>query len=198
MNSETECPICMDCIGPINCITTECGHIFHANCLIKNMERNGFSCPCCRSQMVEEREESDDDSDDSDYETDDDSDHDSDGYESIIDDDEYALRGLRFFTNLLEGEEHDQLDIIDEYQDEREQEQEQQEQQERQIPSVDFVAEKLREQGVTFEQLIAWTLIDHTKGVIEQIINDEKMVELETYSGNIYEKFKTIIDNFNT
>lgn len=182
----------MDTIGQINCVTTECGHIFHANCLMKNIDRNGFTCPCCRSQMVEEQEESE--SDDSDY--------DSDESESWIEeeDDEYALRGLRFFTNLLEGEEHDQLDVIDEYQDEQEEnedDEDDEDQEERQLPSIDFVAEKLREQGVTFEQLIAWTLIDHTKYVLEQSENDEKMVELETYSGDIYEKFKTIIDDFN-
>ena len=147
MNSESECPICMDTIGVVNCMTTECGHIFHANCLMKNIDRNGFTCPCCRSQMVEE---------------------------------------------------HDQLDVIDEYQDEQEEQDDEEDDEERQLPSIDFVAEKLREQGVTFEQLIAWTLLDHTKYVLDESENDERVLELETYSGDIYEKFKTIIDNFNT
>lgn len=191
MNSESECPICMDTIGVVNCMTTECGHIFHANCLMKNIDRNGFTCPCCRSQMVEEHEES---------ESDEESEYDSDGSETSFEenDDEYALRGLRFFTNLLEGEEHDQLDVIDEYQDEQEEQDDEEDDEERQLPSIDFVAEKLREQGVTFEQLIAWTLLDHTKYVLDESENDERVLELETYSGDIYEKFKTIIDNFNT
>jgi len=177
----------MDVVGNINCITTDCGHIFHANCLMKNIDRNGFRCPCCRSQMVEEREESD--SDESEYDSDNES-------ESWIEeaDDEYALRGLRFFTNLLEGHEHDQLDIVEEFQYE---DSESEEDEERQLPSIEFVAGKLREQGVTFEQLIAWTLIDHTKYVLEQSDNDEKMLELENYSGDIYGKFKTIIHDFN-
>jgi hypothetical protein len=138
--------------------------------------------------MVEEQAESDSD-EDSDY----------DSFGSDTDDswfqqeeNEYALRGLRFFTNLLEGEEHDQLDLIDEYQDEQSNSYEKQ-----QLPTVDFVAEKLKEQGVTFEQLIAWTLLDHTKDIVEQSENEEKILELETYSGDIYDKFKTIIDNFN-
>ena len=48
-----ECPICYDPIEQTrNCITTECGHQFHAACLMKNACINGFSCPSCRAQMV--------------------------------------------------------------------------------------------------------------------------------------------------
>ena len=187
MNSESEfeCPICMDTIGPINCMTTECGHKFHANCLMKNIDRNGFTCPCCRSQMVEECEDSD-------------TEYDSDGTESDdsewseTHDDEYALRGLRFFTNLLEGEEHDQRDLIDEYQDV-----DPLPGSDRKIPSVDFVAEKLKEQGATFEQLIAWIMIDHTDEITEEDRVNEKIIELEHFSGDMYDKIKTIIDGFN-
>lgn len=50
---EMECPICYDPIEQTrNCITTECGHQFHAACLMKNACINGFSCPSCRAQMV--------------------------------------------------------------------------------------------------------------------------------------------------
>jgi len=50
-----ECPICYDPIEQTrNCITTECGHQFHAACLMKNACINGFSCPSCRAQMVSE------------------------------------------------------------------------------------------------------------------------------------------------
>ena len=49
-----ECPICYDLIETTrNCITTECGHQFHAKCLMKNAHINGFSCPSCRAQMVD-------------------------------------------------------------------------------------------------------------------------------------------------
>lgn len=49
-----ECPICYDEIETTkNCITTVCGHKFHAKCLMKNAHINGFSCPSCRAQMVE-------------------------------------------------------------------------------------------------------------------------------------------------
>ena len=52
---ESDCPICygsIDCDK--NCITTECGHIFHATCLLKNTQFNGYGCPYCRTQLVED------------------------------------------------------------------------------------------------------------------------------------------------
>lgn len=53
-----ECPICYDPIEQTrNCITTECGHQFHAACLMKNACINGFSCPSCRAQMVQHEPE---------------------------------------------------------------------------------------------------------------------------------------------
>lgn len=53
-----ECPICYDPIEQTrNCITTECGHQFHAACLMKNARINGFNCPSCRAQMVEQEPE---------------------------------------------------------------------------------------------------------------------------------------------
>ena len=53
-----ECPICYDEIETTkNCITTDCGHKFHAKCLMKNAHINGFSCPSCRAQMVEQEPE---------------------------------------------------------------------------------------------------------------------------------------------
>ena len=56
-----ECPICMEelQIGK-NCVTTECGHRFHTNCLMTSVAHNGFGCPYCRSVMAEEVIEDDD------------------------------------------------------------------------------------------------------------------------------------------
>ena len=65
-----ECPICMDPIeGAKNSITTECGHAFHATCLMTSVAHNGFGCPYCRTAMAEvpeeeETEYSDEDDDD--------------------------------------------------------------------------------------------------------------------------------------
>ena len=65
MSTEIECPICFECVEPTkNCVTTECGHCFHTNCLMKNVAHNGFGCPYCRTAMAEEPEESEDGDDD--------------------------------------------------------------------------------------------------------------------------------------
>jgi hypothetical protein len=61
---ESECPICMENIElNKNCVTTECGHSFHSNCLMKSIAFNGFGCPYCRFEMVEETSESEDEED---------------------------------------------------------------------------------------------------------------------------------------
>ena len=53
-----ECPICMDDIDLTkNYITTECGHTFHASCVMRNIVSNGFACPLCRTMMADEPEE---------------------------------------------------------------------------------------------------------------------------------------------
>ena len=61
--TQNECPICMDNIGVTNCVTTECGHCFHAKCLFTNMNRTA-QCPLCRNELVEyENSDSDSESD---------------------------------------------------------------------------------------------------------------------------------------
>jgi len=61
---DSECPICMEIIDLCkNCATTECGHKFHSNCLMRSIAFNGFGCPYCRFEMVEEIEDSDDEDD---------------------------------------------------------------------------------------------------------------------------------------
>jgi len=66
MTEDCECPICYEPIqANVNIVVTECGHKFHCKCLMMNSSMNGFSCPCCRSEMVEE-----DDEEEQDFETD--------------------------------------------------------------------------------------------------------------------------------
>jgi len=173
-----ECPICMEEIGIINCITTECGHKFHARCMITNIERNGFNCPYCRSLMAEisNHTDSHDDSDD-------DSSTDS-GY--TVDDNEYALLGLRLFTNLLDGEEHDQEDVIREHQYN---EQIVANTPNEFVPPYQYVIQKLREENVTYEQLVAWILMD-------QFEYDLLETDLDRLSGDIWDKIQRIITNY--
>ena len=126
---ETECPICMEIIDLCkNCATTECGHKFHSNCLMRSIAFNGFGCPYCRFEMVEEIADSEDDEDDEEYgdegdRADDDADDgdnddgdDADGTESDADD-----------------------DVIDPNEP---------------LPSFELIQKKFIEKGITYESLV--------------------------------------------
>ena len=171
----TECPICFDLIGVKNNITTECGHCFHASCLMTNISRNGFACPCCRNVMAEE--EIDDSSDGTDV---DDSSTLLDDEREVYSDD--ALRGLRLLTNLLEGEQHDQADVVAEYQ------YIEQELQPPAVPSLELITNKLVEQGITMSQLVSALLCDH-----EEYQDDE---EMERVANDMWGKMRVIISNY--
>ena len=45
-----ECPICLEHIGESNRITTQCGHTFHASCIIQNLHTSPL-CPMCRGAL---------------------------------------------------------------------------------------------------------------------------------------------------
>ena len=173
----TDCPICMDIIeGNKNCVTTDCGHQFHTNCLMKNVAHNGFGCPYCRTVMAEEVDEeetiyTDDDEDEDD--------EDEEEYEEEIYDD-YALRGLRFLNNNLNGEEHDPQDIEDEAEDNLPK------------PSIAFIQEKLVEQGVTMEDLLKVILVEHE----EYTNRNNDLNQFLKIDRDVYEKLRLIISNY--
>ena len=78
-----DCPICLETIEKNNYIRTECGHTFHASCLMRHTATNGYTCPCCRSDMVDKEvfnsdEDEDEDEDETIYDDDDDDDDDDD------------------------------------------------------------------------------------------------------------------------
>ena len=179
MSEPIECPICMDCIGEKNCITTECGHKFHAKCMFTNIDHNGFNCPCCRSQLIDEV--NDDDEIEDDYDDDDNDDDDSiEANEPFSED---ALRGLRLLTNLLEGEEQDQADVVAEFQYNEENDTM------NPVPREE-VERRFREDGVTYSQLVAWFLVDHEE-------YESQQNELEEFSGNLWFKMRRIIADYN-
>ena len=128
-----ECPICLDNIEDMcNKVITECGHIFHCSCLMKNVNHNGFKCPCCRSKMTEEtNSESDDESDEDD---------------EIIGFDENVLTSFRMFHQQINGEE---LESESEELEELEVEE-----LEEPKPDVTYVSQKLIERNITFEDLV--------------------------------------------
>ena len=56
-----DCAICISEIGDKNKVVTECGHVFHASCLMEHVAYNGYGCPCCRDNMVNKDEDEDKD-----------------------------------------------------------------------------------------------------------------------------------------
>lgn len=177
-----ECPICMDNIETQrNCVTTECGHCFHTNCLMTSVAHNGFGCPYCRTKMAEEVAEENSDYDDE---------SESEEYEQY---DDYALRGLRLFNNNVNGEEHDQEDLDEEDQEDQEDvEEDQEDQEDAEVvapPSVSYVVQKLTEQGVTMEDLL--------KAVLCSVNNYERDYEdFERVENEIFGRVSTILNNY--
>lgn len=161
IQAQEECPICMVCIdATMNCVTTECGHCFHASCLMTNVAHNGFGCPYCRAKMAEEVVESDDESE---YETDSDSDSDSDSESSeVLDpfDDNDMLRGFRMFFGAVEGVEHEADDVEEEQANERQAEEQEQAQAQVNAPSIEYITRKLNAH-VTYAELVTALMVNH-------------------------------------
>lgn len=175
--TQIECPICMDVIDiNKNSVTTECGHCFHSNCLMTSVAHNGFACPYCRASMavVPNKKEVDDDDDENWTNT---SEEDE---EMFLD---YTLRGLRFFFNNLNGDEHEEHDIEDEDEDAEEEVLD-----EEIKPSCELIAQKLIEQGVTMEYLIKGLLSFHPEYENDDIYR--------RVCGEIYGKVRVIISNY--
>lgn len=181
MSAPIDCPICMDCIESTtkNCVTTECGHCFHTNCLMKSVAHNGFGCPYCRTAMAEQPEEDEEDSW---------SDEEEEEEQEMFDDD--ALRGFRFFFNNINGEPHDENDETEEQEFvELAGNEEEQPENDPNVPTTNFVAQKLREQGVTYEQLIKMVChLDH-----EEYNDDE---EAERFGDELFGKIRIIVSNY--
>jgi len=175
MSTINECPICLDCIEiNKNFITTECGHCFHANCLMTSIAHNGFACPYCRTAMAEEP----DDDDITEYESVDDE------VDPLNDND--TLRGFRFFFNNVYGNEHDENDVEDENSYEDDEVEEDLEPK----PSASFITQKLVERGVTMEQLVKTILSENH----EEYEDDEEMIRI---SDELFGKVRIIVSNYN-
>lgn len=183
MNACTlDCPICMDVLDMSkNCVTTECGHCFHASCLMANVAHNGFDCPYCRTAMAEEPEISEAESDGESWSETTDEDE-----NEVYDD--YALRGLRFMSNNLEGVDHDILDVHDENEEIRQEEI----QNNNNTPSAAFITEKLVSQGITMEQLVKCLMLNHE----EYADNRNQFLSLERIDNDVFGKMRIIISNY--
>jgi len=114
-----------------NCSTTECGHQFHSNCLIKNIAFNGFECPYCRFEMFDEVYE---DSEDEDAEDAEDAQH----AENADDDDDEATE-----TDDDEDEDDDDYEDPDDSGNNQDS-----------LPSFELIQKKFIEKGITYDSLV--------------------------------------------
>ena len=167
------CPICMDDIIPNtkNFTNTECGHCFHASCLMTNIRHNGFGCPYCREEMVEEHNEYPDDQSEISYITQDEV--------ELYDD--TALTNMRILFQQVEGEE------VEPETEPQEQEQEQEE--EEPIPHIDTIMRKLIGCGVTYKDLVRSAILEHD----EYQDDDDNNISAD----KIFSVIRILVSNFN-
>lgn len=177
MSSICECPICMDPIEGIkNCVTTECGHAFHASCLMTSVAHNGFGCPYCRTAMANVPDEDDE----SVYESDDEEEE-----EEMFSD--YALLGFRLFQSNIVGDELNPDDVEEE--ESYEEEEDLEDEEEEHIPSSHFVTQKLLEQGYSMDDLVKSIL----GGCHEEYQNND---EFNRVDDELFGKMRIIISNY--
>ena len=181
--TNTECPICMDTfVGIVNKVVTECGHAFHCSCLMQNVAHNGFGCPYCREKMAEEPEEEEPEEEDTI------SWHDID---TLFDDEEItvfeeeALTSFRMFHQRINGEEVEEEEDQDDWATIVDEEENQEEVEVQQLPSSSFLAEKLTEKGITYEDLV------------KSLLNCEHdYPDFRMRNAEIYGQFKIIISRY--
>jgi hypothetical protein len=99
---------------------------------------------------------------------------------------DFALRGLRLLTSLLEGQEQELEDVNAEN---AELLQISEDEDEIIAPSLEYVACILEEEGITYKKLVAWLLMDH-----EEYSDREE--EYENFAGDIWGKLRIIISNY--
>jgi hypothetical protein len=178
-----DCPICMECItGDKNKVITECGHCFHTKCLMTNVLHNGFGCPYCRKMMVDEEPESDEDEI---------------SVISVEDSINSSMRGrteeeyndyllynstLSSVRNLFR-EEGEQLEEV---QDEEEEEDTVVDEPK---PPIEFLAQKMEEQGFTIERFVKSWLVEHDE-------YDDIEEECDKEADDIFEALRILISNY--
>jgi len=146
-----ECPICYDPIETTrNCVTTDCGHKFHASCLMKHSQLNGFSCPLCRTQMVEnENDEEDPVYDDEIHQIEDD---------EILRMEEERYDILRGWNNESRTDElqrqQEQMEMHDDVLDFQHENSESNDE----APPIEYISEQLVTRGITIDNLVAASL----------------------------------------
>jgi len=160
------CSICIDDIeGSSNKMTTDCGHCFHTKCFLQHVAHNGFTCPLCRNQIIDEPE--DEDSDFDEYEDDDEDDEDEfdDVYEPDANGEDFALQSLRWLYNRVEednDEDEDDEDYSDDIQRmEYERGNDYFGESELENISLSTVRDQMIQRGITYNDLVALAALPH-------------------------------------
>ena len=173
-----DCPICMDCIvSENNKVTTECGHCFHTNCLMANIAHNGFGCPYCRSLMAEEPEDNDDDD-----------------HISVISFEESSINSsVEEEEEDNEGEEipYSGLRSIRRLFQEPREEEDDEEEEDYPKPPLEYLVQKLVEEGFTIERLVKSWLTEHDE---YEDIEEECLDEAD----KLFDSLRILISNYTT
>lgn len=163
------CSICLDDIDiSMNVIKTECKHCFHSNCFLQNAAHNGFNCPLCRNELAEVPQDEDDDDDD--YDNDEEFEED------------FALRGSRWLFMRAEGEPIDEDDNDDETLSDSSDDDNYVRfvSEETPIVTIAEVCDKIRQRGVTYEQLVALLILPDSRCVADvALYNYRAMSDLD-------------------
>jgi Ring finger domain len=104
-----ECAICYEPIEMVNVTVTTCGHVFHASCAFKALDR-ADCCPMCRHQLVDELPEEEDEDSEGGEDEDEDEEGSQDGEEE--EEEEVAKVSLEQLTGKLTNMGYTMGDII--------------------------------------------------------------------------------------
>ena len=167
---NTDCSICLEVLeGVHNRLTTDCGHCFHTNCFLQNVSHNGFACPNCRNQLVEEPNDESDDEDDYDEDDYDDDEEESDDDTSVSVAgpglESHVLRGFRWLFQRVEDDDEDDDDDDDdddEYDIMQFQRGHGRFNEDHYEPiSLQVIGEQMGQRGITFDDLVALIAFPH-------------------------------------
>jgi hypothetical protein len=168
---ESVCSICLNNIDDTakNIIKTECGHIFHSTCFLQNVAFNGFDCPNCRNVLANKPDSSEQDEDEEDdFDEDEEDDFDE-------EEEQYILNGSRWLFMRAEGEEIDN-DDDDDYGDYI-----REPRPESLNISINEIAEKMIQRGVTYNQLLALLVLPDSRNASDLAeYSGRKLSELDT------------------
>lgn len=153
-----DCSICMEIIDTnVNICTTECGHCFHSNCLIKNISHNGFGCPYCRKILAEKPIKMVDLDNDDNNDNNDNINHIDDQEPDYVYND-YELRGFRWLFNRAYGEDIEQYGYEKPYEDVYLEEFYEEKEKIKNLLPTSIIKENMMNNNITYDELIEYIL----------------------------------------